>query len=53
MSNLKRQIKEIIPNFINYKKSLGYKYNNTNKFYKIEELLYKNNIYILWIMKVK
>lgn len=47
MANLKRQIKEIIPNFINYKKSLGYKYNNTNKFYKIEELLYKNNIYSL------
>lgn len=47
MANLKRQIKEIIPSFINYKKSLGYKYNNINKFYKIEKLLYANKIYSL------
>lgn len=44
MANLKRQIKEIVPSFINYKKSLGYKYNNINRILKIEKLLYDNKI---------
>lgn len=47
MANLKRPNKLNILNFINYKKSLGYKYNNINKFYKIEKLLLDNNIYSL------
>ena len=44
MVNLKGPFKDIIPNFRNYKKSLGYKYDNINQFYKIDKILYENNI---------
>ena len=44
MGNLSGPFKDIIPNFRNYKKSLGYKYDNINQFYKIDKILYENNI---------
>lgn len=47
MEKLKRPIKNILPDFIKYKKSLGYKYDNTDKYYKLEKLLSKNNILFL------
>ena len=47
MGRLKKPIKNILPDFINYKKSLGYKYDNTNQYYKLEKLLLKNKIYFL------
>ena len=44
MENLKKPIKEFIQDFIKYKKSLGYEYNNTKQFYNLEKILLKNKI---------
>lgn len=44
MAELNGPFKNIIPNFIKYKQSLGHKYNNINNYYKIDKILYKNNI---------
>lgn len=45
MENLKKPMKEFIQDFIKYKKSLGYEYNNINRFYNLEKLLLKNKVY--------
>ena len=47
MEKLNGPFKDIIPNFIKFKKSMGYNYNNTNNYYRIDKILYNNNIYDL------
>lgn len=44
MEPLKSILKIYIPNFIKYKKSLGYKYNNIEHLYLIDKIFYSNNI---------
>lgn len=44
MEQLKSFLKYHIPNFIKYKKSLGYKYDNINHLYLIDKIFYDNNI---------
>ena len=45
METIKRPIQNLLPDYIKYKKSLGYKYDNISHFYKIEKILAKYNIY--------
>ena len=45
METIKRPIQKLLPDYIKYKKSLGYKYDNISHFYKIEKILAKYNIY--------
>lgn len=40
-------IKQLIPNFVKYKQSLGYKYNNINHYYVLDKILLANNIFDL------
>ena len=40
-------IKQILPNFVKYKQSLGYKYNNINHYYVLDKILLANDIFDL------
>ena len=44
MVQINGPFKDIIPNFQKYKKSLGYKYDNTYKYYRLDKILFDNNI---------
>ena len=45
METIKRPIQNLLPDYIKYKKSLGYKYDNISHLHKIEKALAKYNIY--------
>lgn len=45
MEKLNGPFKDIIPNFQKYKKSIGYKYDNINNYYRLDKILYQNKIY--------
>ena len=53
METIKRPIQNLLPDYIKYKKSLGYKYDNISHFYKIEKILAKYNIYSIDEIKQK
>lgn len=51
MEKLKGPFRDIIPMFQKYKKTMGYKYDNINQYYELDNFCYKNGITTLNLKK--